>query len=212
MGLLDFLKKIGVTNNAPKAARMSEKPEENVNSFGESWDKLTQDGDLPTGWVYRNKDFIESVSSDYSYFFNMWINSREQSPKEQYEALKSFVLHLEYLETLCKSKGECFEFWYYEILSSRDYLEKRRKELNELTTNFKNIEKDYKIRKAELPKLEENIVNKLKENDGILQSDFVKLFPPTVQDDVKSKLYLWAKDGKIEKIKSGRSYSLHYIG
>lgn len=93
---------------------------------------LTKDGELPFGWVSRNREFTDKIQSEYSYFLNLWLNSRSGSPKDQYATLKSFVLYLEDVEKLCKSKGECFEFWFYEILTSPDYIQKRKNELNAL--------------------------------------------------------------------------------
>ena len=108
-----------------------------TNTFGDSFDRLTENGELPFGWVYRNKEFIGRIQGEYSYFLNLWLDSRTQPPKEQYSALKSFVLYLEDAEKLCKSKGECFEFWFYEILASKDYVEKRKKELENLIAMLK---------------------------------------------------------------------------
>lgn len=96
---------------------------------------LTPEGELPWGWHSHNKEFTEKTNKEYSHFLNMWLDSRTKSPKEQYEALKSFVLYLEDLEKLCISKGECFEFWFYEILTSKGYIEARKAELSELQTN-----------------------------------------------------------------------------
>lgn len=98
---------------------------------------LTPEGELPWGWHYHNKAFIEKINNDYTYFLNMWLNSKKQEPKKQYEALKSFILYIEDVEKLCKSKGECFEFWFNEILTSPGYLEQRKEELANLTANFK---------------------------------------------------------------------------
>lgn len=94
---------------------------------------LTKDGELPWGWHSHNKEFTEKIKTEYSHFLNAWLDSKSKSPEEQYSALKSFVLYLEDLEKLCKSKGECFEFWYNEILTSPDYLTKRKKELQNMT-------------------------------------------------------------------------------
>lgn len=90
---------------------------------------LDENGELPFGWVYRNKDFVNKINAEYSRFLNVWLESRSKSPKEQYAALKSFVIYLEDVEKLCKSKGECFEFWFYEILITPDYIQKRKEEL-----------------------------------------------------------------------------------
>ena len=115
MGLFDLLKN-------KKNIDVPSKPEDDLTH-------LTSEGELPFGWIYKNKDFIEKTNNEYSHFLNMWLDSRSKSPKEQYAALKSFVLYLEDVEKLCKSKGECFEFWFYEILTTPDYIQKRKKEL-----------------------------------------------------------------------------------
>ena len=99
----------------------------------QTFETLTQEGELPWGWISRNKDFVDKIQNEYSYFMQNWIDSMGKEPLRQYEALKSFVLYLEEAEKLCKSKGECFEFWFYEILASPDYIEKRKAELKELT-------------------------------------------------------------------------------
>ena len=96
------------------------------------FEHLTKEGELPFGWIYRNKAFVDPINTEYSHFLTMWIDSAKKAPKEQYAALKSFVLYLEDVEKLCKSKGECFEFWFNEILVSQGYLDERKKELEEL--------------------------------------------------------------------------------
>jgi hypothetical protein len=117
MGLFDFKKKkVPVTNTVT-----------------ERLDSLTPDGELPWGWITRNKEFCDKINGEYSYFLNAWLQARSKSPMEQYSALKSFVAYLEDVEKLCKSKGECFEFWFHEILTGKGYVEKRKKELEELT-------------------------------------------------------------------------------
>ena len=104
----------------------------NTNQQNISNETLTKEGDLPFGWVYRNKEFVDQVQSEYSYFLNNWLDSRTKEPLKQYETLKSFVLYMEDVEKLCKSKGECFELWFYEIIASKDYIQKRKTELNYL--------------------------------------------------------------------------------
>jgi hypothetical protein len=91
-----------------------------------------EDGELPWGWISRNKAFTGKIEREYTYFMNKWIDSRKKTQKEEYAALKSFVLYLEKVEKLCKIKGECFEFWFNEILTGKGYLEKRKKELETL--------------------------------------------------------------------------------
>ena len=194
MGLFDLLRK---------------KPQQNTVAV----ECLDENGELPFGWIYRNKDFIEKIQNEYSYFMEMWLDSKKKSPIEYRNALKSFVVYLEDVQRLCKSKGECFEFWYYEILTSPDYLEKRRQELNELVSNFDSMidkyEKEQHVNERK-PDLKPAVVCLLKENDGILQSEFKWLFDEAFHADVSEILYEMDKAGEIERIKSGRSYILHY--
>lgn len=173
-------------------------------------DRLTTDGELPFGWVTRNKEFCDRISGEYSHFLNMWLESRNKSPLDQYAALKSFVIYLEDVEKLCKAKGECFEFWFREILTGKEYIQKRKKELEELTENLDELQANYNKRNNLLPDLDYKIINILINNPGVLQSDFVKMFDPLIHNDVREKLYFMEKEGKIERTKSGRSYILHY--
>ena len=96
-----------------------------------------ENGELPFGWTYRNKVFIDKINDEYTYFLNNWLDSRRMSSKAQYEALKSFVLYLEDVEKLCKAKGECHVFWFNEILTSPGFLDKRRSELEVLEKGLK---------------------------------------------------------------------------
>lgn len=137
MALFDFMK---------KKAPVTKQPKVETNSFGERYDRLTANGELPFGWIYQNREFTAKIQSEYSYFLNMWIDARNMSPKEQYPALKSFVMYLEDVEKLCKSKGECFEFWFYEILTGKGYIENRKQELEELIANFDELQMNYNKR------------------------------------------------------------------
>lgn len=185
---------------------------DNLAKPADDLDHLDEKGELPWGWHTQNKAFTEKINTEYTYFLNMWLDSQKQEPKRQYEALKSFVLYMEDVEKLCKSKGECFEFWFNKILTSTGYLEKRKEELEYLTANFNEIEKNYKKKQFELADLDARIVKMLKDNPGIIQADFVKLFDPIIQNEVKEKLYYMDKSGCLERIKSGRSYVLNYRG
>ena len=96
-----------------------------------------ENGELPWGWVTRNKEFCDKINDEYSYLLNAWIKSRNKPQIEHYSALKSFVVYLEDVEKLCKSKGECFDFWFREILTGKGYVETRKKELEELIAVLK---------------------------------------------------------------------------
>lgn len=225
MGLLDIFKKkpeskavfepvakAAVSNNQTVQEYMES---QNINSFNEPLDKLV-DGDLPWGWIYQNKDFIDKISNEYSYFLHIWVNSRNDSPKQLYAALKSFVLYIEDVEELCKSKGECFEFWFYKILCSKDYIATRKQELYVLEANLDAEQANYEKKQMEAKELKrksENmkpkVIELLKINDGILQSDFWKLFDDADREAVSDIVYSLLKEGKLDRTKSGRSFILH---
>lgn len=204
MGLFNFKKKKDFKKeNGLKSLKPLATTDNNLN-------RLTKEGELPWGWILRNSEFTGKIGGEYSYFQQAWIKSRNKSPKELYSSLKSLIIYLEDAEKLCKAKGECYEFWFYEHLISRDYIEKRKAELKELSENLDNLSLNYEKRVANLVNIDAQIVKKLKENPNILQSNFVKLFDSTIQADVREKLYWMEKEGKLERIKSGRSYILKY--
>lgn len=158
-------------------------------------------------WHYDNRNFTQQSQSDFSYFLHNWVESKSKSPKEQYEALKSFVIYMHDLKRMCQQKGDRFVEWF-ETCADDEYIQKREDELKELEKNLDKLEHDYNKKSHLLQTLEVDVANKLSENQGILQSDFVKLFDPIIQDDVKSTLYYMDKNGTIERTKSGRSYIL----
>lgn len=202
MGILDFLKKFATKSNADTKQTTIQH------------EHITEDGELPFGWIFRNKEFTDKISGEYSHFLNLWLESRSKSPKEQYSALKSFVLYLEDAEKLCKSKGECFELWFCEYLTTKDYISKRKSELEDLTANFDALQKDYEnklLKEEKVKTMKSDVIVLLKENDGILQSDFWKLFDDEICRAAATDIVyaLW-REGKIERTKSGRSFILHY--
>lgn len=189
--------------NVVKALEKIAKPDDDL-------EHLTTEGELPWGWHTHNESFTSKIGGEYSYFLNMWLDARKKSPREEYAALNSFVTYLEDAKKMCASKGECFDFWFTEVLTSPDYIKKRKEELRSLRSNLDELQQNY-IKKQECSKdLDSQIIELLKDNDGVLQSAFIGLFDECVKNDVSFKLYQMAKDGQLKRTKSGRSYILHY--
>lgn len=184
---------------------------EQVTKPDDDLEHLTPDGELPWMWHSVNKEILEQLNTEYSYFLNLWLDARKKSPKEQYSALKSFVIYLEDVQKLCKQKGECFEFYFNEVLTAPGYLEARKEELHELTVNLDELQQNYYKKTTLLSVLDNEIIQKLQDNDGILQADFIKLFDECVHNEVSSKLYFMAKSGELKRTKAGRSYILNYL-
>ena len=172
-------------------------------------EKVCEDDiDLPFGWITHNKEFIEPLEKEFSYFMHNWINAESKSPKELYSALKSFVYYMEDVKRLCSSKGEHFKYWCDTVLIGNDYFETRKSELEDLSTKWIEMQKEYEIKQHLLSTLPSNLMDFLNDNNGILQADVYKHFSPVVKSEIQSLLYEWDKTGKISKEKSGKSYKI----
>lgn len=144
MGLFDFLKNAKKENENTTHFDIIIKPGEKPSLKPVTdMEHLTTDGELPWGWVYHNNEFTSKIKGEFTYFLNTWLDARKKTPKELHSALKSLIMYLEDAEKLCKSKGECFEYWFYQILISPDYIDKRKAELEKLSANLDKLEEKY---------------------------------------------------------------------
>lgn len=144
MGLFDFLKNIKKENENTTHFDIIIKPGEKPSPKPVTdMEHLTADGELPWGWVTHNNEFTGKIGSEFTYFLNSWLDARKKSPKELHSALKSLIMYLEDAEKLCKSKGECFESWFYHNLITPDYIDKRKAELEKLSANLDKLEEKY---------------------------------------------------------------------
>lgn len=207
MGFLNLFKK-----DKPK-----KKPEHQPSSLQIEWEEVgdtpesdttEDDTNLPFGWVTHNKEFIEPIEKEFSYFMNIWIDARNKSPKELYSALKSFVRYMEDVKRLCSSKGKNFECWCNTILIKDEYFNIRKEELEDLSTKWVEMQKEYELKQKLLSTLPSDLMDFLNDNNGILQSDVYKHFNPIAKLEIQSLLYEWGETGKINREKSGRSYKI----
>lgn len=192
------------------------KSQGNMNSFGESLDKLI-DGDLPWGWQHANSDFTGKIGSEFEYFRQQWYDAKSnKSPIEEYGALKSFLIYMDDVQKLCDQKGECFSFWCsdYLIGDAKQYAEDRFADLEtNMDAKLQEYEEKQKMQayRSELEAYEATLTDEMmfdaiRQHEGMLQKDICKLFP--YPKAISSKLYYMGKEGKIERIKSGNSYTL----
>lgn len=185
--------------------------DDHYNVFGESIDHLDEDGELPFGWIAHNSDFTGKMENEFSHFRNDWISSQNDVKKE-YATLKSLIQYMKDVQALCDSKGECFSFWCSEYLIGKEFLEKRKTELQYIENNMDELLEKEKFDKAFkenlLPHLREDLLKIIEDNPGILQTDVYKMFEPEAKDYLSSELYFMAKDGLIHREKQGRSYTL----
>ncbi len=174
-------------------------------------------GELPWGWFYMHKEFIDKIQNEWKFFLNQWVESRNAHPRKQYAALKSILQYAYEVQKLCDKKGETFSFWCSEILISKDWLKMRKDEMARFNTSMDEMIAEYEIQsKHETQRLnfaarvsDDDIWELIKYNNGILQKDFYELFDnPYAEDVISERLYYMAKEGRIERTKSGNSYIL----
>ncbi len=176
--------------------------DDNHNTLDEDLQHLSQDGELPLGWVYYFRDFISQQEKQIDAKWNKVYAA--PSVKDKIDAYKRYFSTIESVGNTCKKAGECHYKWFCEnILESTWY----NQQINEYR-RFE-VESPELIKRDELlATLEPDIMNKLKGCEGVLQSDFIKLFDPLIKKDVSDFLYNADKYGKIKRTKSGRSYIL----
>ena len=174
---------------------------------GQRLDKLDEDGQIPYGWYYENREFTKEFRDLYDYFLNEYINAKKQDKGIQAvrAALKSLVVYMEDVERICASKGECFVEWSKLVICDEVNMESRRNELKNIEDNLNELlekEKLVKWLKAELLCI-------IEEEPGVVQSDLHKRFDPELKFEVSNQLYLLSAKGLITREKSGRSYKLY---
>lgn len=182
------------------------------NTLGQSLEHLDENSELPFGWVYHNKEFVNKTENEHRYFLNAWVNSRGKGIRQERNALEAFIQYMNDVQKLCDSKGECFSVWCSEHLIGKGYFEKRQNDLKYIEEHFDELlEKESCKRDIEqnlLPHLKSDLLKIIRENPGILQRDIYKLFDKSAKEYISSELYFMAKNHLIIREKSGSTYSI----
>ena len=150
-----------------------------------------------------------------------------KSIDEEIACLKAFISFYYQYKNECISKGESY-FKYFSDMhmhchNSRnpdfDFVTPREERLEYILQNYDGLikEEQEKIaaeaKKQELLKatdLEQSIKEIISANPGILQSELYRKYDPVLKDSISELLYFAAKDGRIRREKSGRSYQLFW--
>jgi hypothetical protein len=80
-----------------------------------------------------------------------------------------------------------------------------------LEDDLKSAQKEYSEFVKQDPlyvSIWEKVSIKIKENQGIIQTDIYKLFPDINKNDISHSLYFASDHGKVARTKKGRTYSL----
>lgn len=175
-----------------------------TNSFGEDLDHLDKDGELPWGWIYANKDFVDKISKEHKFFIDAWLNTKPDDTLARYSALKSLIKHMEDVGKLCAAKGECFAKWASFSVADPNDLKAKKEELQYIEDNIDDLLRDERTKK----KIRADLIPIITKEPGIIQSELYKRFDESLKWLVSNELYQLEREGRITRTKSGRSYSL----
>ena len=217
----DALKRFQKTNDLKEMGRIlaengviSVPKDKYHNTLGQSLEHLDENGELPFGWAYHNKDFTDKIEKEFSYFLNCWTSVRGKDTFKEYGALRSLIMYIKDAEKLCKSKGECFSKWFFDCVANREYLEKRQADLDYIKEHFDELLKKESckrdIEQNLLPHLKQDLLKIIQNNPGILQTNIYKMFDKAAKEYISSELYFLEKDGLLVREKSGRTYSIKF--
>lgn len=166
---------------------------------------LTADGELPWGWLYANKEFVDQIKDEYSYFMHLWHEAQNKDVASQYAGLKSFVQYIEDVQNLCAKKGECYVKWLNDVVIDHDYYAECKAKLEHIVEHKEELFKQEK----KLKKLKKDLLAIIESEPGVIQEKLYKRFDPELKTDISHILYgLWTQ-GTIRRDKAGRSYALY---
>lgn len=173
----------------------------------------TSENELPFGWYTKNEAFIKPRDSRLYELSSAAFHSI--SVDEEKKNIKAYLTYFAEYKKECSSKGKYFKL-YFEQMHMKFDEKKYSSPTQRFEDRLKEIEENYDVLVQEevearlsLQTLDDDLMDMIKSNPGILQSELVKQFPECVKPEVTERLYFWAKDGKIRREKNGRSYSLY---
>lgn len=172
------------------------------NSFGDDLRHLTEDGELPLGWVGYYQDFIGlqqgKIDAKWKTVYSAGLT------QDKLDAFREYFAIIAKIGDECREAGECHYKWFCEDVIESVWYNNQLKDYKRLKADAPALIKHEKL----LSNLESDVIAKLQECNGILQSDFLKTFDPLIKDDVSAFLREADRLGKIKRTKSGRSYIL----
>lgn len=168
---------------------------------------LTEDGQLPYGWIYAHIDFVNEMENTYGILVDTFLAEKKNGVLAEYKSLKALVAFMEDAKKICTAKGECFERWSKILVSRPDDLEQRKERLDYLETHLDELikhEKGLEIVRNQLKQI-------VKKEPGIKQENIYKRFGPEWKNDISNELYIMGHNGEIRREKSGRTYALYAL-
>lgn len=112
-----------------------------------------------------------------------------------------------------KQDQERYDFydhiWNHENSDGIGLIQMYRNLREELVSKKDEIESAEKERDESLIGLKNRLLTTINDNEGIVQSEMIKMFPECIKNDIRDYIYHMEKEGLVTREKSGRSYILH---
>ena len=185
--------------------------------------KTTADKDLE--WLDSYEDFYRPHDDK---LYELSSNAAHaKTIDEELDCLKILIKYYYQYKNECIAKGESafkyFSDMHMHCHNSRnpdfDFIAPSEERLKYIEENYDSLVKEQQEKFAEEEKkqsllndmdLGKTLKDIITKNPGILQSDVYKMFDPLLKDSISEWLYFSAKDGKIRREKSGRTYQLFW--
>ena len=206
MGLFDFFKKKAVPQNQPVDKNQSNDAVlddiDAYTTFNRSRDNKLLEWSVMAAKAPTIDEEIRFLSKTIEYYYEYKKESASLGGV-YYENFSKMHMHCH------NSKNSDFEF----VVP----YEERLKYIHENYDALIKDEEEKLANEAKKQNLLENIdvetdlKNIIYNNPGVLQSELYKNFDPLLKDVISEILYYWAKEGKVNREKNGRSYKLFWI-
>lgn len=172
-------------------------------------DELDEYGELPIGWIGRHHEELRNMEENVV----AHVKAAQDTSKpvdERIEEYETAIRLYGRMKERFVSKGECYAKYFSDMWENchnskceiYKYIDPVAEELTQLRENYDTL----KRREAILSTLDANLFQYIKSEGKVLQTDIYKAFDPVVKTDIMNILYQWAKEGRINREKSGRSY------
>lgn len=134
----------------------------------------------------------------------------------QIAVLTELIKEFYEIKACCESLGKPYkdyfsETWEHGHNSRCDdfcYITRYEEQLAQLRQNYDALKERDNVYMQNVKDLKPRVMQCIRENPGILQSELYKQFDDTVKADIQEILYFASKDGAVIRQKSGRTYSL----
>lgn len=214
MGLFDFMKK------KPPKAKVEMVGYEN----GKMVDlQSNQSAEDKGGWK-KQLSISLTLNSEIRPLENAMVGfadalSRKQKVDDEIVMLESLIEYYEEIRRKCYTLGpdyvDYFTRAWAEIRKEKDdgpeYVTRYRNRIKYIRENYDELLGKEILHENESENLEYRVLDVLKREGTILQTDVYKHFDSIVKSDIQSILYFMEKDGRITREKSGRTYVINYV-